>query len=102
MNVCKFSTGADEEFPIERDIFESKTYKQYPYYQISGSSVTSSKNGNIHFAVCPACDNPIQIMGLYKTNKPFGKHYPKTVPDLAEYNQEAYEYCPLASSKKRK
>ena len=50
----------------------------------------------VQFAICPQCDNPIQIVGLYKklknTDKPYGKHYTRSVNGLADYNQQAYDY----------
>lgn len=70
--------------------FEADTKKKLPYYV----------DENLQYAVCPRCDNPIQILGLYKklknTDKPFGKHVAKSIPDLAKYDQDAYNFCPLA------
>lgn len=55
--------------------------------------------GVSYFAVCPICDNPIQLIGFYRDTaesgrKPYGKHCRHTVPDLAEYDEEAYWDCP--------
>lgn len=53
------------------------------------------------FAICPACDNPIQIVGLYKqlknTDRPYGKHYNRDT-NIAKHNETAYRYCPYASN----
>lgn len=51
-------------------------------------------------AICPSCENPIQIINLYKVNaktKPYAKHYQRSVPHLANYNQENYDNCLRAS-----
>lgn len=70
--------------------FEADTKKKLPYYV----------DENLQYAVCPRCDNPIQILGLYKklqnTDKPFGRHVAKSIAHLAKYDQEAYDFCPLA------
>ena len=74
--------------------FEADTGKRWPFYQQDGDKEQ-------HFAVCPACNNPIQILGLYQktgvSEGPFAKHYPKSVPDLAIYSQDDYDYCPYAA-----
>lgn len=78
-----------EIFEIEEKSFELNTMMKKPYYQ-------ENKNNEMQqYAVCPACDNPIEIIGLYKkiknTDKPYGKHYPKS--------KQAYEFCPYSSQK---
>jgi hypothetical protein len=53
------------------------------------------------FAVCPSCDNPIQLIGLFKLienpKNPYGKHVPHDIDKLATYNQDAYIYCPYSN-----
>ncbi len=80
---------------IEIKAFEADTLMRSPYYQ-------KGTDGNIQqFAVCPACNNPIRILGLYKPTqispRPFGKHFEKSIPGLAVYDKEGYEYCPYAA-----
>lgn len=47
----------------------------------------------------PACDNSIQLIGLYKklenTDRPYGKHYNRSL-SFAPYNETAYRFCPFA------
>ena len=54
------------------------------------------------FAICPACDNPIQIVGLFKqvknTDRSYGKHYNHDIT-IAKHNELAYRYCPYASNR---
>lgn len=63
-----------------------------------------NKEKTRQFAVCPVCDNPIEIIGLYKrlknTKRPYGKHYSKSVKGLAVYSSQAYEFCLYAVNKK--
>lgn len=48
-----------------------------------------------------ACDNPIQLIGLYKrlenTDRPYGKHYNRSL-SFAPYNETAYCFCPYSSN----
>lgn len=91
----KLKKGKYPSYPIEREIFENLTMKKIPY------KGKNTKGETQYYAICPACDNPIQLHGLYKklrnTDKPYGSHYTRSVPHLAEYNQQAYDYCPYAS-----
>jgi hypothetical protein len=51
------------------------------------------------YAVCPACDNPIQIIGLMEQpgdGSLYARHVPKSILGLAAYRQESYDDCPLA------
>ncbi|MCC8097011.1 MAG: hypothetical protein LIO44_00255 [Eubacterium sp.] len=99
MKYFKLKTGVSEIFEIEKNRFDYVTDKKKPYYEMEGD--TSAR----HFAVCPACDNPIQIIGLYKklknSQKPYGKHYNKSISKLAVYNEQAYRFCPYARKKNK-
>ena len=94
MRFFKLHQGFNRVFPIEKEAFERATFQKKPYYNFNASGQ------QVQFAVCPHCDNPIEIIGLYKkirnTPNPYGKHYPSSIPNLATYNQQAYEYCPFA------
>jgi len=77
---------------IEREGFEADTQRQQPWYQEGGGERASQ------FAVCPACDNPIQLIGLYvlpaNVKRPFGRHTVNGVHGLAASDAEAREHCP--------
>lgn len=101
MDVFKLKTGFEISYPIVEQTFTALTGKKKPYYQVKKDGSKSC------FAVCPQCDNPIQIIGLYKNTpeagqKPYGKHIPKSTPDLADYHQDDYNWCPLASSNRNR
>jgi len=59
------------------------------------------------YAICPACNNPVRLFGLYKKmdKQPYGAHTGKTIegsePLLPKHNVENYEYCPLSRKGKR-
>ena len=96
MNV--FSTLDGNTYKIDREIYISKTRKQFPYYQ------DPKKYKKPYFAICPACKNPIQIINLFfdeyveeHTGRKnlHGRHVPIDVKELASYSQAAYDNCPL-------
>ena len=91
MRKYKLHIGFDSAIKmIDKDTFEEDTQKMFPFYQ----------DGK-QYAICPSCDNPIQLIGLYKelsnTDKPYGKHVGKSVKNLAEWHQVDYDFCPLSS-----
>lgn len=98
MDVFKVSVEATQFHKITQENFDEATKKQAPWYQ--------PVNGHEGwFAVCPACDNPVQIVGMMVRNKPFGKHFLSSqealsVPLKGIVDREEYEWCPYASKNK--
>ena len=92
MDTFKTRPGSSEELLITEENFTNKTKKQFPY-------VMKENGKNVYKAICPACDNPIRIVGLYKREedvkrKPYGRHTPSDLPGLTVYNEEDYLNCP--------
>ncbi|HFU1222639.1 TPA: hypothetical protein ACGQPR_002452 [Citrobacter amalonaticus] len=98
MDVFKISVDTQQVHKITQENFDQVTKKQAPWYQ--------PMNGHQGwFAVCPACDNPIQIIGMLKRDAPYGKHFFPTagavaVPLKGRVDKEEYEWCPYASKNK--
>ena len=71
MRKFKLHTGVSNPYEINVENFEKLTLKQEPYHKVGKDGVPRD------FGVCPACDNPIQLIGLYKklenTDRPYGK-----------------------------
>lgn len=61
-----------------------------------------------YYAVCPACDNPIVLVGLFRSQeesrarRPYGRHVPFDVPELCQYDEDAYLSCPYANPDRRR
>lgn len=94
MNVFKTEPGKNERILITEENYAKATQKHKKY-------CVHGKDGKIrYYAVCPICDNPIQIIGLYKKhdegNHPYGKHHKGNVKKLADYNEEDYLNCPYS------
>lgn len=94
MRRFKLVQGNEKPYEITKRNFEELTGEKEPY-------VTTGADGQTrYFGICPACDNPIQLIGLYKklknTDVPYGKHYNRDA-DIALHNEQAYSFCPYAS-----
>lgn len=98
MDLFKVKTGVAHILKITPENYLNATGKKHPYIQ------KNSKGDESYFAVCPECENPIQIIGLFKSTaeggrKPYGKHTPKTIPQLAQYSHPDYLDCSYANPK---
>lgn len=101
MNVFKVTTGLHPQYPINEENFTRETGRKSPFVQEMGNGKKS------YYAVCPNCDNPIQIIGLFKDTpeagrKPYGKHHKGDVPALARYSEQRYLGCPFSNPAWRK
>ena len=83
---------------IEIDKYEELTKKRFPYYQYR------SDKRLLHYAVCPECGNPIQIVNLFgsemmqnKTNivKTHAKHSRTRINGFSFWNENDKENCNL-------
>lgn len=97
MNRIKFYVGEMRDYPIDKDIYENIVGKDNRFF-------VKRQDGELScFAVCPACNNPVQIIGFYKksthTEEPFAKHYLGDLK-IAKYVQENYDYCPYRAKRK--
>ena len=58
MNIFSVGDGNTDGYKLTRETFMEKTHKRYPFYQDPKRYKTP------YFAICPACNNPIQIINL--------------------------------------
>ena len=96
MNI--FSVGDGEEYDLTRENYIAKTHKRFPFYQ------NPKRYQNPYFAICPACNNPIQIINLFgkqyeeeqtRNTTMHGRHFIRSVDGLPLYNRENYDACPI-------
>lgn len=91
--------------------FENSTYLTPENYELKLKELPKKEqkkywenkednSGKRYFAICPACDNPTQIIGLYSKSDniklPYAKHYNRDTK-IAEHDERVYTYCPFAS-----
>lgn len=98
MKIFKLHTGNEEARNLTRDNYK-EAMLELPREE-RGDYSEPTKNGRRYFAVCPACDNPTQIIGLYTKSDnvklPYAKHYNRD-SKVAKHNEQAYQFCPFAS-----
>ncbi|WP_372773602.1 hypothetical protein [Pantoea sp. WEP] len=98
MNVYKLDVKKQGYWALDKDDYEQRTARRSPWYKVSDSGSPR------YFAVCPACNNPIQIIGFYRlpanVSAPYAKHYNTALPGVGFYDREAYEHCPYADKTK--
>ncbi|MCR1000621.1 hypothetical protein [Serratia rubidaea] len=94
MNVYKTELNSSAYHTIDMTDYEARTARRPPWYKTSDSGTPQ------YFAICPACNNPIQIIGFYKkssnTPHPYGKHFSRPIPGVGIYDRDAYEWCPYS------
>lgn len=100
MRVFKLDTKPESlRIEINRENFNKYTYREKPYY------IKDSKGEHAR-AICPECNNPIVLVGIFKyeggDRKPYGKHSPKPIHGLGIYNKEKYKNCPFAKNNRTK
>ena len=93
MDIFKLKPTDTRYFSITEEIYFDQCGRNYPYKN------KTYKGGPLYHAVCPECGNPTEIRYIAETKdatkKPYGKHYPHHVPDLAMHDDEAYQNCSL-------
>lgn len=94
MDVFKTKAGTTDHIPITEENYERETRKEPPFVQESDSGKER------YFAICPECDNPIQLVALYKQDSvvdPYGRHHKGAITGLADYDEEEYLNCPYSN-----
>lgn len=98
MNVYKLNVRTQGYWFLNKDEYEQRTARRSPWYKVNDEGKPR------YFAICPACNNPIQIIGFYKlpsnVNSPFAKHYGTSVPGVGIFDHEAYLDCPYSDKTK--
>lgn len=89
---------------------ESIVISQESYMRCTGGVAPWRRDGDkgpSYYAVCPLCDNPIQIVGMFRrqeesrARRPYGRHHRGDVPGLCRYDEDAYLHCPYADPNHR-
>lgn len=95
MDCFKLKPGLGKIYNISEEVFSEVTGEKEPYC-VHGAAKVS------YYAVCPECENPIQLAGLFKGTieagrKPYGRHNKGDIPGLAKYCEEDYLLCSYAN-----
>ncbi|QTR51593.1 hypothetical protein [Candidatus Thiothrix anitrata] len=89
----KVSTGDTEAHPINRETVEYLLAGQFPWFQRN-----PERRVDQYFAVCPWCNNPVQLKGLYRKQDnsphPYGSHTGKPINGFFHFNAVDMLFCP--------
>ncbi|PRA81782.1 hypothetical protein CQ054_20085 [Ochrobactrum sp. MYb29] len=90
----KMHAGASAAvYEITKDIVEETLGRREPWFRKG-----QVRDSDRHYAVCPYCDNPIQLKGLYpkrdNSSRPHGSHTGKPQQGFPHFNQLDLQFCP--------
>lgn len=92
VQIFKLRPGRYPVFRVEPGEVEQRIGRQSPWF-VPGSS-------DRHFAVCPYCDNPIQLKALYNRTErspaPYGSHVRRSLPGFV-FCEQSLDRCPHVS-----
>lgn len=98
MDIFKLRQGDQGHFHISEEVYFTQTQRRLPYS-------TKARSGEpLYLAVCPDCENPIEIREIDRIRgdnarhpkEPFGKHYIYIVQGLVDVIDNArYQNCSL-------
>lgn len=87
-----------ERHEINERNFNLYTENKPPFQQ-------AGDDGTIrYYGICPSCQNPAQLIGLYKQTKrsPYGQHTGKDVDGFPKWDLYKYQHCPFAKGEDKK
>ncbi|MFW2609577.1 hypothetical protein [Aliarcobacter butzleri] len=96
MDIFKIK-DSNKIFKLSVDKYEQETNRKEPYFQIA----TPPPN---YYALCPECENPIEIINLYieqhkkrkEDNLPlYARHVNRNIKNIANYSQSNFDNCSL-------
>lgn len=100
MKYFKLKQGLENSTYLTAENYEIKLKELPREEQKKYSENKEDNSGKRYFAICPACDNPTQIIGLYSKSDniklPYAKRYNRDTK-IAKHDERAYTYCPFAS-----
>ncbi|MFM2625757.1 hypothetical protein [Vibrio owensii] len=94
MNVIAIISEPDKPNPLTESNYNRITQRSYPYVQSPKGQLNS-------YALCPECGNAVVLINKARTETQaevlYARHVTYDVPDLANYDEQAYDDCILAN-----
>jgi hypothetical protein len=94
MKTFVLRDSREDPVEINEENFKKHTKEKYPFVQ-------DTQEGRRYYAVCPQCENVIQIRGLFHDDRKYGAHAGKSIEGFRPYNLQDYDYCPYSCKGKR-
>ncbi len=93
MKIFKLKVSDTDYFDLSREEFEKQTRMMSPWFN-------HGTERERHFAVCPACNNTIQILHLYDETQTLHAKHNLGLP-VGLQDRTILSHCPLYSKKKQ-
>lgn len=90
MIEVKFHKGNSKVFKVSRKEFVEATKEKRPYTNLG-------PKGKEAYGICPLCENPVKLLGVYaklKKQRSHARHYKDDIYGLADFNEFRYLHCP--------
>ncbi len=90
MIEVKFHKGISKVYEVSFKNFVEATKEKSPY-------VKFGENGKEAYGICPSCENPVKLLGVYarlKTQRSHARHCKYNVDGLADFDEYKYIRCP--------
>jgi hypothetical protein len=100
VSVFKLSPKSHKIYPISRDTVERVIGRKAPWF-----SEGKTRDDHRVFAICPYCNNAIQMIGLYRgkgAQRPYGRHLAHQHFAFAPHNPAELAFCPYADPSNRR
>ena len=95
MIEIKFHKGVSKIYGVSREEFAEATKERSPY-------VRFGTNGKEAYGICPLCENPVKLLGIYaklEKQRSHGRHYSNDVQGLINFDEYTYLRCPYHRKK---
>lgn len=90
MVEVKFHKGISKIYGVSLEEFSEATKEKNPYVKIG-------KQGKEAYGICPLCENPVKLLGIYaklEKQREHARHVKSDVKGLADYDENKYLNCP--------
>ena len=90
MKEVKYHLGRSRVYEVSLKNFKEVTQEKHPYMQIEA-------NGKTAYAICPLCENPAKLLGVYaklEKQEPHARHINRNITGIADFNEYTYLRCP--------
>lgn len=92
MIEVKYHKGNSKVHEVSREDFVKATNELAPYMVVD-------KNGKNAYAICPLCENPVKLIGIYvdmekRKQREHARHCKYNVANISDFVIEKYERCP--------
>lgn len=90
MIEVKFHKGNSKIYNVSFENYVEATKEKFPY-------VNFGKHGKEAYAICPLCENPVKILGIYaklEKQRAHARHFHESIPGLADFDAGKYINCP--------